>query len=564
MHSCRTGLATTVGANGEAVIWASDINFNSTDNCTPNDSLLFSYDRAGQELNRAFTEGTYNLKMFVTDQAGNVDSCSTVLTVNCQRNLACDGRIGFYLEPGEDTTIHVQDVIEGGGYCSDMVFSFSDSNPDDTLRTFTGNEQYPQTLTVYDITSGNSCWTDVWNCFGSGPVATANSNLNVAVDQSGQFTVETFMIDQGSFSPCGPVELFIRRFQDPGECEPSNEWREEVLICCKDIGDTVFIEMLVRDIYGQENFVWSEIIVDDPIGQYTGDCGSIEGQIYVDANDDCMFTTGEDSAGAVLIVATDGNDEFISYSDLNGQYKLFVPNGDYDVFAVSPGYLWSVCPNFVQVTVDSANNTLYQDFGLKEVLPCPLMNVSLVASRLRRCFENKAYVNYVNTGPAIAMDARVEVELDPGLELRAASEPYTDLGGGIYEFLLGDVDPFDGGRITLDVYVDCQTTELGETKCMTAQIFPDTLCGELLNWSGADVEVAAECENDSIRFEISNPGSGDMDQVRNYEVIEDDVIMFVRTFRLNEDESMTFTVPANGSTFRLNAEEEVNHPYPGY
>jgi uncharacterized repeat protein (TIGR01451 family) len=555
-------IAVNVGANGEVVVWASDFNANSTDNCTASDSLLFAFDRAGTVLNQTFQEGTFNIDIYVFDESGNVDSCSSSLTVRCSRAIACNDRVGLFLAPGEDSTIHVQDVLEGGGYCSDMVFSFSDTDPNDTLKTFTGDEQYPQTLVIYDVTSGNSCWSEVWNCHNVGPVAVANPSLYVSVDRSGQFRVQIGMIDQGSFSPCGPVDLSIRRFMEPGECELSNEWREEVLVCCKDIGDTVLIELGVTDIFGKQNSVVAEVIVEDPAGNFTEDCGSIEGQVYIDIDDDCMFTNGEDSARGVLIVATDGVEEFLTYSNHNGQYRLFLRHGDFDVFAVSPGYLWSVCPNFVQVTVDSANSSLYQDFGLKEAVPCPLMNVSITASRYRRCFENPAFINYVNTGPAVAMDARIELMIDTDLELRRASVPYNDLGNNTYEFLLGDVKPFEEGRISLGIYVDCMTT-LGATKCMTAQIFPDTLCGELLNWSGADVEVAAQCEEDSIRFEIKNLGIGDMAEERSYEVIEDDVIMFVRTYQLNEDESMTFTVPANGSTFRLNAEEEINHPYPG-
>jgi hypothetical protein len=78
--------------NNEIEIWASDFDFNSYDNCTDQEDLVFSFDK--DTLVKSFTltcdnipngiSGNVDLDMWITDEAGNQEFCS--VTVHVQDN----------------------------------------------------------------------------------------------------------------------------------------------------------------------------------------------------------------------------------------------------------------------------------------------------------------------------------------------------------------------------------------------------------------------------------------------------------------------------------------------
>ena len=71
-------------------IWASDFDLGSTDNCTDHDDLIFTFEDGSSFLELGCEdEGIMTLDIFVTDECGNSDFCTT--TINIQANgLICD------------------------------------------------------------------------------------------------------------------------------------------------------------------------------------------------------------------------------------------------------------------------------------------------------------------------------------------------------------------------------------------------------------------------------------------------------------------------------------------
>lgn len=547
-------------------VWAIDLARDSYDNCTIQGDLLFSFDAAGTQPTRTYSAiGTYTEAVIITDEAGNKDSCYVLVeVVNCFLNLACNDQVDVGLDSGQSTVLRPEDIIEGGPYCQSVQLSFSSSNPDDTLLTVNWNDFFPQQVTVYDVTTGNQCWGSIVNCENdiTPPVAIADQYVNVTLDPDGQFVLNPEHVDDGSFDLCSPLNLLIRRFDGPGACEePNNPFRETVVLCCRDLGDTVLIQLLVTDQSGNTNTVISEVIPENP-HMTSFDCARIYGQVYVDGNSNCLLDGGEVLASDMQVVATDGVDTYYSTLQADGYYYFYLDYGSYDIYIESPGSYWNGCPAPASVTVDVNNQEVLQDFGLTPAVSCPLMVVEVVMTRLRRCFDNTVKIEYANLGSETAFDATVIANLDPHLDIVSSTHVYTDLGGGQYEFELGDVDPFETGDISLLVYVDCDSTTIGETKCITANIYPDTICLALLPWSGANVEVIGECTADSVRFTLSNTGTADMAVSRMYSIIEDDVVLFMRSYKLNQGETKTIAVEATGATYRIIAEQEINHPYP--
>lgn len=64
----------------------------------------------------------------------------------------------------------------------------------------------------------------------------------------------------------------------------------------------------------------------------------------------------------------------------------------------------------------------------------------------------------------------------------------------------------------------------GQTHCITAFSCPDELCINSQNWSGANIEVEALCEGDSVHLSVKNPGTGNS-QPLGFVVVEDDVVL---------------------------------------
>lgn len=240
-------------------------------------------------------------------------------------------------------------------------------------------------------------------------------------------------------------------------------------------------------------------------------------------------------------------------TDDSGSYTFLVDTGFYSLEVIPENLLWTNCNGAVTFQLTNFFDTTYHNLQVAALAECPLMTVDIGAGILRRCVNNHYSVQYCNEGTLAAEDAYVEVLLDPYLTLVEASVPYIPQGGGVYRFTIGDVAMGDCGSFTFKAYLDCNNTVLGQTHCVTAHIYPDTLC--LPNPSQPYIDIAGQClGNNTVRFTLSNIGEADMPNSAFYIVIEDDVMYMPEPFDLGAGESINIDLPANGSTFRLEAD----------
>lgn len=75
-------------------------------------------------------------------------------------------------------------------------------------------------------------------------------------------------VDNASFDSCSEVEVFIRR---PYNCEAADTiWGKDVRFCCDDLNGQEFaeikVEMMAVDIFGNENFGWTNVRLEDKGG----------------------------------------------------------------------------------------------------------------------------------------------------------------------------------------------------------------------------------------------------------------------------------------------------------
>ena len=231
---------------------------------------------------------------------------------------------------------------------------------------------------------------------------------------------------------------------------------------------------------------------------------------------------------------------------------------------IAPNNLWDICPVGQTVSLINAGDTIQGgDFPVQSPFDCALLSVSIGTNQLRRCFANNFYfVDYCNEGAAVAEDAYVIVSLDPFLDFQNASIPHQALGGNQYRFNVGDLDIGECGTFNIRVIVSCSAV-LGQTHCTQAQIFPDTLCNTNALWSGGSLSLRSQCDVDSLRFVVKNIGGGNIGGALDYIVVEDAVMrMGAPMPSLAPGDSVQISVPANGSTWRLEVDQELYHPYP--
>ena len=240
-----------------------------------------------------------------------------------------------------------------------------------------------------------------------------------------------------------------------------------------------------------------------------------------------------------------------------------LPIDTYRIKAVTPpNLLWQNC--YVStVFFDRTRDTIISTLVAQPLVNCPVMQTDVTIPILRRCFENTIYVSYLNGGVTTAQNARITVKLDSLMEYVSATRPLSSRVGNLLTFEIGDVPESAYNRFNITARVRCgDSTRLGQTLCVEARAYPDTLCTPIsTTWTGANIAVSSSCQNDSIYFYIKNTGRGTTATGIHYIVIEDDIVFMQGTTPiLIPNASKLIRLPATGKTYRVVADQEINHP----
>ncbi|MBL0287972.1 MAG: hypothetical protein IPQ19_11365 [Bacteroidetes bacterium] len=172
-------------------------------------------------------------------------------------------------------------------------------------------------------------------------------------------------------------------------------------------------------------------------------------------------------------------------------------------------------------------------------------------------------ISYCNTGTINALDAYIELKVDPVLVLdnitsNGIDKPFTDVGNNIFRIDIGGVSIFDCGNFTAHLHEKPEAV-LGQTVCMESHIYPDDVCTET-RYDGAIIEANATCLGDSVRLQLKNRGKA-MQGPKKYFVIEDQVIRLQNTYNLPSNGVLAEIFAADsGKTYRITAEQETNFP----
>ena len=295
----------------------------------------------------------------------------------------------------------------------------------------------------------------------------------------------------------------------------------------------------------------------------------IEGKVYADESEDCSgFAPGDMLLEDYLIIAKGTTQTFVGTSDAEGNYKIRVDTGTYQVDVVLQNNYWELCEDagYVVNFSEFYDTTTQIDFPIIRGIECPYLEVDISAEFLTVCSDIDYTVAYCNLGTSLAGNSYTDVTLDDELTFNSSSVPGTLLTGpqdppNTYRFELGGLSPTDCGSFTINASMDCNGIATGQAGLVSAHIYPDSICTTPgPDWDGASIIVTGVCLNDSITFEIKNVGDGDMDSDLQFFIVEDDLMFFQGSFDLDSDSTLVQKAPKNGATFRIVAEQSPDHP----
>ena len=287
----------------------------------------------------------------------------------------------------------------------------------------------------------------------------------------------------------------------------------------------------------------------------------ITGNLRYDENGDCIVDSTENPFKNIYVSAEGKHHTYYGITDSTGWYDIAVPKDSFIVRTHPPNPLLYPCVDSIAIIIDSNTTSVQQDFAIDGTI-CPWLTVDVSTNRLIRCFDNTYAVSYCNTGLDTAYNAYMEIHFDTFLEVLSSTPiSWTTKQGQLFTFDLGNIAPGECGGFYVAVKVDCDSAELGQTHCVTAHIYPDTLClPPNTSWSGASLQVSGQCIGDSVLFTIQNVGQGDMTTPVNYIVIEDDIVMMQSPVILNQGALEQITIPADAGYYRMNVMQVPDHP----
>jgi len=297
---------------------------------------------------------------------------------------------------------------------------------------------------------------------------------------------------------------------------------------------------------------------DDEADTYNN---QISGTVFFDQDGLCDLDTNDLMLEGWLVEAKSDDITFFGTTDQSGKYDILVDTGFYEVNVLPLNAYWKSCVSAgYNVSLNAPYDTTFLQFPITPKVGCPFLEVQVDAPFVAACNPVTYTINYNNQGSDTAFASQVVVTLDDELSFTSSSLPPAGQNGQELTFNTGDLPPFGSGSFTLTADVACDVNT-SQAVLVQANIFPDTICipaGPA--WDGSSVQVEGDCAGDEVEFTIRNVGSAPMQNLLEYIVVEDVIILREGNFQLPTDGQLPVTVPANGSTYRMIAEQSPDHP----
>lgn len=545
------------------------------DNCDANLDLSYSID-GGISYSTGLLSldcddiGTQTIWLQVSDDASNTNVCFVDIIIESPSlpSLVCNDQVVVALSADGGVELGLDAILEGSyGTCntSDLEFSYTVDNGPANFEDFVSFDctdigEHIVAITVADeFGNTNSCWSEVTVVDKLSPWISCLDSIEVELNEDGLVNIFPEILIDTIFDNCASegfqYDLTIADILTGSSLE----------LNCDFVGENL-INILVEDLSGNNASCQTYIILTDPLAA----CEVIEisGRVFFDSNQNCTLEDSENGPDGWEVGLRQSNSGVVRHflTDADGNYaatlynnstastntvELFLPLAASNIQSCGSNYTLDIPDNNI---LESANFPVF----LQE--DCPLLAVDIATDRLRFCSEAIYRVNYCNYSNLLVQNSFLEITLDQGQSFVSSELPVSGINGNTYSFDLGDIPSAECQSFSITVETNC-TGVIGQTECIEAHIYPAVICDEVDPlWTGASIDVEAICEDDEVRFEIQNIGTGSMADELQFLIVEDVVMYMSDTFEVDPQEIYNITVPANGSTWRLEAQQEPGHP----
>lgn len=288
----------------------------------------------------------------------------------------------------------------------------------------------------------------------------------------------------------------------------------------------------------------------------------VNGRVFADRNNSCDYNNGETPLQGWLVQASGPLQTYFATTKADGSFSVQVDTGRYDITVIPPNGYWESC-NRPAIRLTEFYDSVRVDLPVQAKISCPFLEVDVKTPFLALCNDITYNITYANTGTAAVENAYIDFNIDANLVFKNSSVPFLQLPNNSWRVQIGRIDAGARGGLDFQVALPCQGIAQGQAAMVTAQIFPDTSCFQVdPDWDGSSLKVTGRCDLDLVRFVITNVGKGAMKKAARSIVVRDDVMLRQREleFKLSPQESIDLDLPANGSTYRLIAEQASGHP----
>lgn len=310
----------------------------------------------------------------------------------------------------------------------------------------------------------------------------------------------------------------------------------------------------------------------------------IGGTVYLDGNTNCS-NDAELGLKGIRLVLQPGN--LITETDNSGRFAFnFLPIGQYTLTIDTT--LLNTYNCIEQQSFNYNDNNLFSEcipFGVQTITQCTSPNVTIIAPYIRPCTSNKKiYISACNLNHATSVlnSAYVDVEIDSLISITNASLLYTQIGPNSYRFQLGNIAIGDCIDFQLNANVSCNAI-MGQSVCMAANLFPSESCfyensnimsiplnaagvlsglPQLCNqpWDNSNLTVEGWCENDSIRFKVTNSGLNDMVCYSPVMISIDGFLTYTDSLKIPAGQFKNYSYLGDGKTWHLQVFQHPLHP----
>lgn len=289
---------------------------------------------------------------------------------------------------------------------------------------------------------------------------------------------------------------------------------------------------------------------------------SVTGYTWYDDNEDCILDANESKIPKVNVSFVSSQDSFLTRSSQAGEYALGLNHEIYSISTSPISPYWSVSACNPQTLDASQHQDTIINLAFEAILDLPYITIDAY-TRPRWCSSNTYTIEYCNTGTTDFV-GYLEINVDTALQIDSASIPIISQSGNTLFF----VEPLGlgiGECNSFEIYysIPCDNDLLERTICINAHAYNDSIANLNPQWDLSNLELVVNYQvgEDSVDFQLSNTGTGDMIIPQKLMVIEDNVILTIENTLLNAGETLSIKAPANGKTWRAFINQSIGNPY---